>query len=94
MGVETWAEPQRERYRLAIDNAWDDFEEAYNVTLKRVGIHSMAATHAMNYRRRARLLKDMVDGLLAKPTRSDTTPEAIRNAVAELVQFKVALNKL
>lgn len=94
MGVELWAEAQRDRYRLAIDNAWDDFEEAYNATIKRVGIHSMAATHAQNYRRRGRLLKDMVDGLLAKPTRSDSTPEAIRNAVAELVQFKVALNKL
>jgi hypothetical protein len=94
MGVETWAEAQRERYQLAVDNAWDDFEVAYNVTLKRVGIQSMAATHAQNYRRRARLLKDMVDGLLAKPTRTETTPEAIRNAVAELIQFKIALNKL
>jgi hypothetical protein len=36
----------------------------------------------------------MVDGLLARPTRSDTTPEAIRNAVAELHEFKNALNRL
>ena len=54
----------------------------------------MAATHAANYMRRARLLKDMVDGLLAKPTRTDTTPEAIRNAVAELDEFRNALNRL
>jgi hypothetical protein len=94
MGVEVWAPAQHERYRNAVDNAWDDFEDAYSVCLKRVGIQSMAATHAANYMRRARLLKDMVDGLLAKPTRTDTTPEAIRNAVAELHEFKNALNRL
>jgi hypothetical protein len=36
----------------------------------------------------------MVDGLLAKPTRTDTTPEAIRNAVAELHEFKNSLKRL
>jgi len=94
MGVEVWAPGQHERYRHAVDNAWDAFEEAYGVCLKRAGIQSMAATHASNYMRRARLLKDMVDGLLAKPTRSETTPEAIRNAVAELHEFRNALNRL
>jgi hypothetical protein len=94
MGVEVWAPAQHERYTNAVSNAWDDFEGAYAACLKRVGIQSMAATHAANYMRRARLLKDMVDGLLAKPTRTDTTPEAIRNAVAELHEFKVALNRL
>jgi endonuclease V-like protein UPF0215 family len=94
MGVEVWAEPQRERYRNAVTNAWDDFEEEYGLTLKRVGIQSMAATHAANYMRRARMLKDMVDGLIARPTRTDTTPEAIRNAVAELVEFRNGLRRL
>lgn len=94
MGVEVWAPAQQERYRNAVDNAWEDFEEEYALTLKRVGIQSMAATHAANYMRRARLLRDMVNGLLAKPTRTDTTPEAIRNAVAELVEFRNALRRL
>jgi hypothetical protein len=94
MGVEVWAPAQHERYTNAINNAWDDFEEEYSLTLKRVGIQSMAATHAANYMRRARLLKHVVDGLLAKPTRTDTTPEAIRNAVAELVEFRNSLRRL
>ena len=94
MGTELWAPAQHERYKNALENAWDDFDEEYALTLKRVGIQSMAATHAANYMRRARLLKDMVDGLLAKPTRTDTTPEAIRNAVAELHEFKNSLRRL
>ena len=94
MGAELWAPAQHERYRNAIDNAWDDFEEEYSRTLKRVGIPSMAATHAANSMRRGRLLKHMVDGLLARPTRTETTPEAIRNAVAELHEFKNALKRL
>jgi hypothetical protein len=94
MGVEAWAPAQQERYRTAVDHAWEDFETEYTVCLRRVGIQSIAATHAANYMRRARLLKDMVDGLLAKPTRTDSTPEAIRNAVAELVEFRAALRRL
>lgn len=94
MATEPWAPVQHERYKNAIENAWDDFEEEYSLTLKRVGIQSIAATHASNYMRRARLLKSIVDGLLARPTRSDTTPEAIRNAVAELHEFRNSLKRL
>jgi hypothetical protein len=94
MGVENWAPAQHERYRRAVDDAWDAFEEEYGHTLRRVGIQSMAATHAANYMRRAQLLKSMVDGLLGRPTRTDSTPEAIRNAVAELVEFRNSLRRL
>jgi hypothetical protein len=94
MGTELWAPAQHERYKNALANAWDDFEEEYALTLKRVGIQSMAATHAANYMRRARLIKQMVEGLLSKPTRTDTTPEAIRNSVAELHEFKNSLRRL
>ncbi len=94
MGVEVWAPAQHERYTNAIEAAWDDVEAAYSTTLRRVGIQPMAATHAANDMRRGRLLKTMVDVLLARPTRTDTTPEAIRNAVAELHEFRNALNRL
>jgi endonuclease V-like protein UPF0215 family len=94
MGTEPWARAQHERYRNAIETAWEDFEEEYHLTLKRVGIYSIAATHASNYMSRARLLKSVVDGLLARPTRTATTPEAIRNAVAELHEFKTSLKRL
>ena len=94
MGAEPWAPGQLERYRTAVDNAWDAFEATYQQTIKRVGLQSMAATHAANYMRRARLIRDMVDGLLARPTRTETTPEAIRNAVADLTQFRENLTRL
>ena len=94
MTAEPWAPGQHERYRNAVDDAWEAFEAAYNQTVKRVGLQSMAATHAANYMRRARLLKDMADGLLARPTRTDATPEAIRIALAELTQFRQNLLRL
>jgi hypothetical protein len=40
------------------------------------------------------MVKSMADGLLARPTRTDATPDAIRKAVAELVQFKRSLSDL
>jgi hypothetical protein len=92
--TELWAMGQQERYRRALDQAWADFEEVYYSTVKRVGLQSMAAMHAMRYRERGRMLKSMADGLLARPTRTDETPDAIRKAVAELVQFKRNLNDL
>jgi len=94
MATEPWAPGHHERCRNAVDDAWEAFEAAYQQTLKRVGVQSMAATHAANYMRRARLLKDMVGGLLAKPTRTESTPEAIRNAVGELTQFRQNLLRL
>ncbi|MHB8961159.1 MAG: hypothetical protein ACYDAN_16230 [Candidatus Limnocylindrales bacterium] len=88
VGTETWAPAQHERYRRALDEAWEAFEEAYYLTIKRVGLQSMAAMHAKRYRERGRMIKSMADGLLARPTRTDETPDAIRKSVAELVQFK------
>jgi hypothetical protein len=88
VGTEIWTPAQHDRYRRALDGAWDEFEEAYYLTIKRVGLQSMAALHAKRYRERGRMIKSMADGLLARPTRTDETPDAIRNAVAELVQFK------
>jgi len=43
---------------------------------------------------RARMKKGMVEGLLARPARSDETPDTIRQAVADLVAFKRTLNEL
>jgi hypothetical protein len=94
MGSEAWTDAQRSRYQTALDAAWDDFDEAYYACVKRVGIQSMAATHASNYMLRARNIKQMVEALLAKPTYTATTPQAIRNAVADLVEFKHAVNRL
>jgi hypothetical protein len=94
VGTETWAPAQHDRYRRAIDQAWEEFEEVYYQTIKRVGLQSMAAVHANRYRERGRMIKSMSDGLLARPTRTDETPEAIRKAVAELVQFRRNLNDL
>lgn len=91
---EAWVPALKERYERALAVAWDDFETAYRQSLRRAGVSSMAAQHAQNYMRRARLLKEMVDGLLAKPTMTDQTPQAIRNAVSELVEFKNAVNRL
>jgi hypothetical protein len=54
----------------------------------------MAAMHAKRYRERGRMLKSMADGLLARPTRTEETPDAIRKAVADLIQFKRNLNDL
>jgi hypothetical protein len=88
VGTETWAPAQHERYRRALDQAWEDFEEAYYQTIKRVGLQSMSAMHAKRYRERGRMIKSMAEGLLARPTRTDETPDAIRKSVAELVQFK------
>ena len=92
--TELWTPSQHDRYRHAVDEAWEAFEEAYYVTVKRVGLQSMAALHAKRYRERGRMIKSMADGLLARPTRTDETPDAIRNAVAELVQFKRNLGDL
>jgi len=94
LGAEYWSPSQHDRYQHALQGAWDDFEAAYYTAIRRVGLQSMAAQHAANYMRRARLIREMVEGLLAKPTYSDTTPQAIRNAVAELVEFKQAVNRL
>jgi hypothetical protein len=93
-GTELWTTGQHDRYRRALDQAWDEFEDVYYATIKRVGLQSMAATHATRYRERGRMLKAMADGLLARPTRTEETPDAIRKAVAELVQFKRNLNDL
>ena len=92
--TELWTPSQHDRYRHAVDEAWEAFEEAYYVTVKRVGLQSMAALHAKRYRERGRMLKSMVDGLLARPTHTDETPDAIRKAVAELMQFRRSLNEL
>ena len=81
--TELWAVGQQE-----------DFEEVYYTTVKRVGLQSMAAMHAKRYRERGRMIKSMADGLLARPTRTGETPDAIRKAVAELIQFKRNLNDL
>jgi ferritin-like protein len=94
MGAEPWAPGQHERYARALETAWDDFETAYYATLKRVGLQSMSAQHAQNYMSRARMLKQMVDGLLARPTRTEETPDVIRKAVAELAAYKRGLNEL
>ncbi len=88
VGTETWAPAQHERYRRALDEAWEQFEAAYYLTIKRVGLQSMAAMHANRYRERGRMIKSMADGLLARPTRTDETPDAIRKSVSELVLFK------
>jgi hypothetical protein len=94
MGAEPWAPGQHERYTRALETAWEDFETAYYATLKRVGLQSMAAQHAQNYMSRARMLKQMVDGLLARPTRTEETPDVIRKAVAELTAYKRGLSEL
>lgn len=94
MGSEAWTDTQRDRYRHALGGAWDDFEEAYYACVKRVGINSMAATHANNYMQRARAKKVLVEALLAKPTYTPETPDAIRKAVSELIDWKNALNRL
>jgi hypothetical protein len=90
MGTETelWSPSQLDRYRRAVDQAWDEFEDAYYLTVKRVGLQSMAAMHAKRYRERGRMVKSMADAMLNRPTRTEETPEAIRKAVAELLQFK------
>lgn len=93
-GTEVWSPAQLDRYRRAVDEAWDEFEETYYLTIKRVGLQSMAAIHAKRYRERGRMLKSMADGLMARPTRTDETPDAIRKAVAELLQFKRNLGDL
>ncbi len=92
--VEVWAPAQHDRYRRALDQAWDEFEDDYYATIRRVGLKSMAAVHAKRYRERGRMIKSMADGLLAKRTRTEETPEAIRKAVAELTQFRRSLNEL
>jgi hypothetical protein len=91
---EPWGPGQVERYRRALDTSWEDFEEAYYATVRRVGLSSMAAQHAKNMMARGRMKKSIVEGLLARPTRSDETPDAIRQAVADIVAFKRALNEL
>ena len=94
MGAEPWGPGQLERYTSALDNAWDDFETAYYATVKRVGLGSIAATHAGVYMRKAKVVRDIAKALLAKPTRTDETPEAIRNAVKELTHLKAQLSYL
>ncbi|HEY5630143.1 MAG TPA: hypothetical protein VIR16_11585 [Candidatus Limnocylindrales bacterium] len=94
VGTDVWTAGQHERHRRALDQARDDFEESYYQTIKRVGLQSMAALHAKRYRERGRMVKSMADGLLARPTRTDETPDAIRKAVAELLQFKRSLADL
>jgi hypothetical protein len=96
MGTETelWTPGQHDRYRRAVDDAWGAFEEVYYATVKRVGLQSMAAMHAKRYRERGRMVKSMADAMLSRPTRTDETPDAIRKAVAELMQFKRNLNDL
>ncbi|MFN8631455.1 MAG: hypothetical protein U0838_14410 [Chloroflexota bacterium] len=86
--VELWTPGQLDRYRRAVDQAWEDFETAYYATVKRVGLQSMAAMHAKRYRERGRMVKTMADAMLNRPTRTEETPDAIRKAVAELLQFK------
>jgi hypothetical protein len=85
---------QLQRYTHAIDNAWDDFETTYYATVRRVGLQSPGATHAATYMRKARLVRDFAKGLLGKANRTDGTPEAIRNAVAELTNLKRQLNNV
>jgi ferritin-like protein len=94
MEATPWLPGQHERYKRALEAAWDEFETAYYGTVKRVGLQSMASQHAQNYMRRARMLKQMVDGLLARPTRTDETPDTIRKAVAELSSYKRGLSQL
>jgi len=96
MGTETelWTPGQLDRYRRAVNEAWDEFEDVYYATVKRVGLQSMAAMHAKRYRERGRMIKSMADAMLARPTRTEETPDAIRKAVAELLQFKRNLNDL
>lgn len=94
MGVEPWDPQQLQRYVRAIDEAWDEFESTYYATVKRAGLNTPAATHAATYMRKARLVRDFAKGMLAKPTRSDETPEAVRNAVAELTNLKRQLNNV
>ncbi len=91
---EPWAPGQIERYRRAIEASWEEFEETYYATVRRVGLQSMGTQHAQNLMARARLKKSMVEGLLARPNRTDETPDAIRQAVADLVAFKRTLNEL
>jgi hypothetical protein len=62
--------------------------------MRRVGLQSMAATHAQHSMARARMLKSMVEGLLNRPARTAETPDAIRKAVADLLAFKRNLNEL
>ncbi len=94
MPPEPWAPGQKERYQHALEVAWDDLDNTFRLTVRRVGLQSMAAQHAQTYMRRARVLKDMVEGLLAKPTVTETAPPAIRKAVAELVEFKNTISRL
>ena len=94
MGAEPWEPGQLDRYTNALEKAWDDFETAYYAAVKRVGLQSMAAQHAQNYMRRAIMLRDMAQGLLARPTRTEQTPDAIRKAVAELNAYKRGVNEL
>lgn len=86
--TELWAPGRVERYRHALQLEWELFEDAYYATVKRVGLQSMSSQHAQNYMRRAQLLKTMVEGLLAKPTRTAETPDAIRKAVADLHSYR------
>jgi hypothetical protein len=92
--VEPWAPGQVERYRRALETTWGEFEDTYYATVRRVGLQSMAAQHAKHYMARAKMLRGMVEGLLARPTRTDETPDAIRKAVADLTSFKRNLNDL
>ena len=92
--TELWTPGQLDRYRRALNEAWEQFEEVYYTTIKRVGLQSMAAIHAKRYRERGRMIKSMAEGLLARPTRTEETPDAIRKAVAELLQFRRNLNEL
>ena len=92
--VEPWGPGQVERYRRALETSWGDFEDTYYATVRRVGLSSMAAQHAQHYMSRAKMLRSMVEGLLARPTRTEETPDAIRKAVADLTTFKRNLNEL
>jgi hypothetical protein len=94
MGPEPWAPGQVERYAHALEAAWDDFEQAYYATLKRVGLQSIAAQHAGNYMRQARMLRQTVDGLLARPTRTDETANVVREAVKKLGEYKRQISYL
>jgi len=94
MDAYQWDPGQVERYQHALDATWDELESTYDATVKRVGLQSMAARRAANDMRRARLRRELVEGLLARPTRTAETPEAIREAVAELHGMKRNLNEL
>jgi hypothetical protein len=89
-----WDPGQVERYRHALDTIWDELESTYYATVKRVGLQSMAAQHAANHMRRARLRRELVEGLLARDTRTAETPDSIRQAVADLHEMKRNLNEL